>query len=73
MKANDKLFIIQNEILKEKIIFYFEQQRFQLLDWSDWHRTFVYRDLENYMFNELPLNPNELIDDLDFLKTKLQD
>ena len=73
LKSNDKLFIIQNENLKEKIIFYYEQQRYQLLDWSDWHRTFVYRDLENYMFTELPINPNELIDDLDFLKTKLEE
>jgi len=73
LKANDKLFIIQNEDLKEKIIFYYEQQRFQLLDWSDWHRSFVYRDLENYMFSELPINPNELIDDLDFLKEKLEE
>jgi len=25
------------------------------------------------MFTELPINPNELIDDLDFLKTKLEE
>ncbi len=73
LKANDKLFIIQNEELKQKIIFYFEQQRANLLDWSDWHRSFVYDVLEKYMFTELPINPNELIDDLNFLKAKLED
>lgn len=72
LKANDKLSIIQNEDLKEKIIVYFEQERAQLLDWSDWHRSFVYNILEPYMFNELPINQNELVDDIDYLKEALE-
>lgn len=73
LKANDKLFIIQNENLKEKIIFYFEQERANLLDWSDWHRNFVYNMMEPYMFNELPINPQEMVVDITFLKKKLEE
>ena len=72
LKSNGRLAIIENEELRNKVVFYFEDQKQHLIDWSEWHRNFVTNTLEPYMFNELPINPQELIDDVDYLKKQLE-
>ncbi len=71
LKSGGNLAIIDNDSLRSAIIYYFEHQHIHLADWSSWHKNFVTNHLEPYMFNELYINPDELVADMDHLKDKL--
>lgn len=71
LKSSGNLMIIDNEELRDAIVFYFERQHVHLTDWSTWHKNFVTNTLEPYMFNELYISPDELVADIDHLKQKL--
>ncbi|WP_223033403.1 DUF6090 family protein [Hanstruepera marina] len=73
LKSGGNLSLIKNDSLRDRIIYYYEKEYLHLKDWSEWHKNFVINTLEPYMYNELPINPQELVDDIDFLKEKLEE
>lgn len=73
LKSSGELSTIQNEVLRGDIIWYYEREHLHLADWSTWHKNFVINTLEPYMFNELVIDPEELVADLDHLRARLQE
>lgn len=73
IKSSDNLSTIKSDSLRESVIYYYEREHLSLHDWSSWHKNFVINVLEPYMYDELYINPNELVDDLDHLKAKLNE
>lgn len=71
LKSSGDLSTIRNEDLRSDIISYYEREHHHLTDWSTWHMNFVTNSLEPYMFNELVMDPRELVADLDHLKERL--
>ena len=71
LKSSGTLSIISDDALRDEIVSYYEREHLHLTDWSTWHKNFVINTFEPYMFNELAIDPQELIADLDHLVTKL--
>jgi hypothetical protein len=72
LKSSGDLSAIRNGDLRDDIISYYEREHLHLADWSAWHMNFVINSLEPYMFNELAMDPRELVADLDHLKERLE-
>lgn len=72
LKSGGELDLIGNDELRGKLIYYYEREHVHLADWSSWHKNFVTNTLEPYMFDELYINPQELVSDLDHLKRQLE-
>lgn len=73
LKSSGSLSTISDDELRAEITSYYEREHLHLTDWSTWHKNFVTNTLEPYMFNELVMNPQELVADLDHLKAKLSE
>jgi len=73
LKSGGRLSVIDNDSLRRKVIYYYERQYVTLHDWSSWHKNFVTNTLEPYMFNELYIGPDELVSNIDHLKTRLEE
>jgi hypothetical protein len=73
LKSSGELSVIRSEVLRDAIISYYEREHLHLTDWSSWHKNFVINTLEPYMFNELVMDPEELVADLDHLRSRLEE
>lgn len=71
LKSSGELALITNDDLRARLIAYYEREHIHLADWSVWHRNFVINTLEPYMYNELYMNPEELVEDVDHLEGQL--
>lgn len=71
LKAGGDLSLIENDVLRGKIVFYYEREHVHLADWSSWHKNFVTGTLEPYMYDELYIGPDERVTDVDHLERQL--
>jgi hypothetical protein len=68
LKENGSLNVLKDQKLRERLINYFEVSTVAYNDHSSWHRNFVYQNVESYVMQHLPLNPDLETDAADVIE-----